>query len=253
MRLALPGFNVRFRAGTASTIFVRISVSSWSTVLSVVSWSRRIVIVDDDPLVTSLLCSVLEREGFDARGCGSTAEARREIEEFDPDLVILDVNLGEGATGAQFGYVLQQTNPGTALMFLTRYPTALATTWDTVGISGEVPVVSKDDVHDAETLLKAIDSAIRGRMGEANGVSESDPGIQQLTRTQLEVLSLIAQGLTNEAIARRRKVSERAVEKQVKLIYGALGLSGDKDHNVRVMAARRFTRAMGEVNDLHGS
>jgi len=210
-------------------------------------WKRRILIVDDDALLASLLCSVLEGAGFATLACNSTAQARREIDPFDPDLVILDVNLGEGTTGAQFGYVLQQTHPGTPLMFLTRYPTALAA--ERVGgrMLDSVPVVSKDDIHDSSALVDAVESAMRGQVRVTRGKVPSDPGIKELTRTQLEVLSYVAEGLTNEAIARRRGVSERAVEKQVKMIYESLHLHGDRDHNARVVAARRYARAMGDA------
>lgn len=209
------------------------------------SWSRRILIVDDDALLASLLADVLKAAGFEVEAHGTTSAARKAMTSFDPDLVILDVNLGGGPSGVQLAYVLRKSHPGTALLFLTRYPTALAAESAALGLDGETAVLSKDAIHDTGTLIAAVESALRGAEPAGQLDQPFDAEIQGLTMVQLEVLALVSQGLTNAAIAEARGTSERAVERHLKLIYDALGLAADRMQNARVLAAMRYERAMG--------
>lgn len=210
-----------------------------------INWSRRILIVDDDALLASLLTDLLQGAGFEVQARGTTSEAKRAMEAFDPDLVLLDVNLGGGPSGVQLAYVIQRSYPGTAVLFLTRYPTALAAESSALGLDPETAVLSKDAIQDSGFLIAAVESALRGVKPPRQVDQPFDDAIQGLTRTQLQVLALVSQGLTNAAIAEARGTSERAVERHIKLIYDALGLASDGLQNPRVVAAMRYDRAMG--------
>lgn len=202
------------------------------------------MVVDDDPFACSLVDSLLQGAGFEVATTGDAGSARTMLEDFDPDLVMLDVNLGTGPTGLQLGFVIERTRPDVALMYLTRYPTALLSSRDgTEHLRGKV-VVAKDEVTDADLLLAAVEEALRGR--QATDQPHGDEQVSGLTALQREVLHMMAQGMTNAAIARKRATSERAVEKQVQAIYDALGLEATQDTNARVLAAMRYVDAMGE-------
>jgi DNA-binding NarL/FixJ family response regulator len=217
--------------------------------------SRRIMVVDDDPFTRSLVESLLQGQGFAVVVAADAASARSLLQEFDPDLVMLDVNLGDGPTGLQLGFIIERTRPDVALMYLTRYPTALLSARDgSAHLQGKV-VVKKDDITDTSVLLKAIEQALRGR--EATQRPDGDEQVGGLTVTQREVLQMMAAGMTNAAIARRRETTERAVEKQIKAIYEALGLEPSQETNARVLAAMKYAEVMGdsglsEQPALHG-
>src|SRR6056297_3026 len=208
-------------------------------------WSRRVLLVDDDALVRSLVGDLLQRSGFEVATCSDVTEARQLADEFDPDLAILDVNLGSGPTGVQLGYVIRKVHPGMAVMYLTRYPTALVTEPGLSEHIAESVVMAKDDVSDPDVVMAVVERALRGAREPGLPVGGADKAIQQLSRTQLQVLELLAQGLTNASIADLRNTSERAVEKHVKLIYEHLGLETQGAHNARVLAAKKFLEAMG--------
>jgi DNA-binding NarL/FixJ family response regulator len=209
------------------------------------TWLRRILVVDDDPLVRSLLAKVLTDHGFLVETCADASEARDLARQFDPDLAILDVNLGSGPTGVQLGYVLERVHPEIALLYLTRYPMALLADSGMSEHLQDQIILSKDDVHDASVVLRAIEDALRGDQCVGSIPLTTDEDFHKLTRTQIEVLRLLAQGMTNAAIAEARQTSERAVEKQVKAIYTTLGFESSHEQNARVLAARRFTEVMG--------
>lgn len=213
------------------------------------------MVVDDESFTRSLVESVLQGEGFEVASAADAAEARALLREFDPDLVVLDVNLGVGPTGLQLGFIIERTRPDVALMYLTRYPTALLSAREgSAHLQGKV-VLKKDDVTNTGVLLEAIERAMRGR--HTSERPHGDEQVGGLTVTQREVLQMMAAGMTNAAIARRRETTERAVEKQVKSIYEALGLAATHDTNARVLAAMKYAEVMGdsglsEQPALHG-
>jgi len=208
-------------------------------------WTRRILVVEDDPFTSSLVESLLRRENYEVQVCADASTARTIAAEMDPDLALLDVNLGAGPSGLQLGFVLEQAHPGMVIVYLTRYPTALLNGGSNDSHLADKVVVSKDEITSAEALVELIEAALLGR-SEAGEVAV-DSQVRQLTATQLEILRMLAAGMTNSAIAQQRSTSERAVEKQVKAVYTALGLESDRETNARVLAALRYTEAMGEV------
>ena len=71
-----------------------------------------------------------------------------------------------------------------------------------------------------------------------------DP-LAELTPREREVLALMAEGLSNSAIASQLVVTERAVEKHVTNIFGKLGFASQPDHHRRVLAVLTYVRALG--------
>ena len=207
------------------------------------SWTRKILLVEDAPLMGSLIESLLTREGFEVKTCTSASRARDIASDFDPDLAILDVNLGEGISGVQLGYILEQTHPTMAIMYLTQYTSAFLSDPGSAAHVKNKVVLSKDEVTSPNELLVAIEAALRG--SNTSTSSEPDIQMQRLTSVQWEILQLMASGFTNTAIAQHRGTSERAVEKQLKVIYQHLEITGDKLSNARVLATRRFLEVTG--------
>jgi DNA-binding NarL/FixJ family response regulator len=193
--------------------------------------------------VGSLIETYLSGSGFDVKVCTGAAAARAVADEFDPDLAILDINLGDGMNGVQLGYILERAHPSMAIMYLTRYPSAFLSKSDSAAHVANKVVLNKDAVESPSDLLQAIEAALRGF--RSNTPAVVDPGMGQLTSLHWEILQMVAEGLTNAAIAKRRGTSERAVEKQLKSIYQALEVESDELTNARVLAARRYLNATG--------
>lgn len=200
--------------------------------------------MDDDPLVVSLLTTVLQSRDFEVASCHDAVTARRLAEEFDPDIAILDINLGSGPSGVQLGFVLSELHPQVAQLYLTRYPAAAFTDAQMAERTRNYPVVSKDDITDSDALFEAIEAALRGQRPEL-ATRSGNSSLEHLTRTQLEILRMIADGLTNSAIAAKRGTSERAVEKQLRQIYESLNLAPGPEQNARVLAAIEYREALG--------
>lgn len=207
------------------------------------AWVRRVLLVEDDPFAAGLLSSVLADHGFEVATCANAAQAREEAKAFDPDLAILDVHLETEVTGLQLGHILEKAHPQIAIMYLTRYPAAVVQDRRSrEHVRGRV-VLDKDDITNPALLLDGIEAALRGR--EAEALELQDGGIARLTSAQLSALAMMAEGLTNAAIAQRRGTTERAVEKLIEAIYATLGLPVGGERNARVLAVLQYSELLG--------
>lgn len=202
-----------------------------------------VVIVDDHPVVRAGMRTVLDRTAgvtVVAEGA-SGADALCLVAQHRPDVLVLDVNLpdpspgsGQALNGLEVARRLRDRGTTTAILILTIYDDSQTV----FGLleSGAVGYVLKDEA--LETLVSAVQAAARGEswlspavarqivrraVGEEPGPPEPPP--LPLTPREVEVLRLLAQGLDNEAIARRLVVTKRTVQNHVSNVYGKLGVT----------------------------
>lgn len=204
---------------------------------------RSLLLVEDETMVATLLGEVLEQAGFNVRVAHSAIEATVFAKKLDPDIAVIDINLGFGASGVELAYILNETYPGIALLLLTKHPDLRTAGFSADDLPLGCGFLRKDLVNDSDALLAAIEEVVRSqaKIGES---TETSP-LAQLTTTQLGVLRLVAQGYTNAAIADARKTSVRAVEQVLNAIYSALEIDVKGEINPRVEAVRMFITAAG--------
>jgi len=207
-------------------------------------WARRLLLVEDEPLLASLMGRVLVDSGFVVEICASESEARRTLKTFDPDAALIDVHLGNGPFGLTLAHVLARTHPHVGVLLLSRFEDLSAAGLDHGSMPPNSRFLPKDRLTDRETLIGAIETVLRGGV-ELAGASDGAGTLATLTRTQLAVLHLAARGLTNSAIARRRGTSPKNIEQRLRSVYETLGIPVDGDINPRVEAVRRFIAAAG--------
>ena len=78
--------------------------------------ARRVLIVEDEPLIRMLVLSLLESGGFTAMGAGTASEAINALAGFDPDALLVDLDLGEGPGGVEVLTYAERTTPWVALL-----------------------------------------------------------------------------------------------------------------------------------------
>ena len=208
------------------------------------TWRRRLLLVEDELLLASLMQEVLRAAGYEVAHAASALEARGLLDDFDPDAALVDVHLGAGPSGVHLGHVIARTHPHVGVLLLSRFADL-----STAGLDGwQMPpgsvFVPKDRIVDADVLLGAIDAVLSGRPTPTVGPRELGP-LTGLTRAQLSVLRLAASGLSNAAIASRRGTSERSVEQHLQAVYESLGIEQHGDINPRVEAVRRYIEHAG--------
>lgn len=210
------------------------------------SQARRILVVEDDALLRELIATALRSRGFEVASAATAAEARKAFPAEDPDGAVLDVNLGPGPTGFDLAVSLRGLRPGLPIVFLTNLPDARFASGSEADVPTGVAYLRKTAISDIDSLVGALDEVLRGKVTGANRHDrDRDRPLAHLTRNQVAVLTLLAEGRTNAQIAQERGISVKAVEEVLGRIFDALGLASATDGNLRVAAARRYLSATG--------
>jgi DNA-binding NarL/FixJ family response regulator len=206
---------------------------------------RRVLVVEDEQLMSSLLSDVLVAAGFEVEVANNVLDAREAVRAFDPDLALLDISLGGGPSGLDLAIVLHASRPDIALIFLTKHPDRRTAGLDGADVPPGAGFLRKDMVTDTAYLFEAIESVLAEQSGKVRHDLAPDRPLAQLTAKQVDVLHMAAQGLTNAAIARERHVSERSVEMLLHSVFQTLGIATHGDVNPRVEAIRHYIDAAG--------
>lgn len=212
--------------------------------------SRRLLIVEDEPLMSSLLAQALTNDGFTVETAADVLQARAAVRNFDPDGVLLDISLGDGPSGLDLAHVLHAQRPDIALIVLTKYPDPRV-----VGVTvDELPpncgFLRKDLVKDTAYLLEAINAVMTDRPREVRHDLDPSKPLAQLSPKHLEVLRLMATGYTNDFIGQMKGASQSTVERWTAEIFRALGIETRGTVNPRVEAVRQFIAAAGVPDRL---
>lgn len=207
--------------------------------------NRRILIVEDEPLMASLLSQSLTSADFEVENASDSASARKKIDSFDPDILLLDISLGDGPSGLHLAHAIDQTRPDIAILILTKHPDAKSATSEGLELPARVGFLRKHLVNDVSYLLTAIEKVLADRSNEVRQDSDSDSPFKGLTPQAFQVLSLIAQGYNNNEIALRSKLSVKSVERWIDIIYKELEISKNGEINQRVEVARKYYQAVG--------
>jgi DNA-binding NarL/FixJ family response regulator len=194
----------------------------------------RIVLADDQRIVRDGLATLLGLlPGITVVGAAADGdEAVALVDAHRPDVLLTDLRM-PGCDGVTATRRVREAHPGTAVVVLTTYVDDDAIV--AALRAGAAGWLSKD--ADAEAIGRALRSAADGHStidaaalaklvatGPAPAAATSDPVPDGLTPREAEVLSLIAQGLSNREIARRLVVGEATVKTHVNHLFAKAGL-----------------------------
>ncbi len=207
---------------------------------------RKVLLVEDEPMLRGLISVKLEADGFEVQAAATAAEARKISDEFDPDIAILDIELGSGPTGVDLALILRRTHPEIALVFLTHVPEPRVVGIDNRAIPKNAAYLVKDRLADPGILNEAIEAAVRNRVSHGFRHDKTEQHkLSDASKSQIAVLQMIALGMSNQQIADERGTSLRAVEALVKRAFEVAGIQPDTDGNPRVNAAREYMKLAG--------
>ena len=207
----------------------------------------RILICEDSALLREGLVRVLEDAGHVV--VASVADAARiehVVAESIPDLCILDVRLPPSWTdeGIRAALSIRSVRPELPLLVLSQYVEERYASELISAKGGALGYLLKDRVADVADFLEAIERIGSGAtvldpevVAQLLSRRTRDDRMQRLTDRESAVLALIAEGRSNQAIAKALHVSEGSVEKHVTAVFQKLDLEPDQSGNRRVLAA----------------
>jgi DNA-binding NarL/FixJ family response regulator/class 3 adenylate cyclase len=213
----------------------------------------RVVIADDSVLLREGIAKLLEESGFEVAGQSSTADdLMLKVRSYKPDVAIVDIRMPPTHTdeGLQAAKEIRESFPDVGVLVLSQYVEAgyalelLQRSAEGVGYLLKDRVADVTEFADAVRRVgeggSALDPTVVSRLvGRRRG---EDP-LDALTPREREVLELMAEGRSNQAIAEKLVVTPRAVEKHVTSIFTKLQLPASAEDHRRVLAVVTFLNA----------
>ena len=213
----------------------------------------RVVVGEDSVLLREGIVRVLREAGFEVVAqAGDAEELVRKVSAHKPDVAVVDIRMPPTETddGLRAAIEIRRRLPETGVVVLSQYlEEGYALDLVADGAEG-TGYLLKDRVGDVERFADSV-----RRVGEGGSVLDPevvqqvlgrrrvDDRLVQLTERDREVLALMAEGRSNQAIARRLVVTERAIEKHVTSIFDKLGLIPASEDHRRVLAVLSFLRS----------
>jgi DNA-binding NarL/FixJ family response regulator len=213
----------------------------------------RAVIAEDSVLLREGLSRLLSDAGIEVVGqAGDADDLLRKTRAHKPDVVITDIKMppGQSDEGLRAAHVIRTELPGIGVLVLSQYVEE-GYAMELLGDSAEgVGYLLKDRVADVDRFIEAVRRVAEGGsaldpevVSHMLGRRRREDPLAELTPREREVLELMAEGLSNSALASRLVVTERAVEKHVTSIFGKLGFASQPDHHRRVLAVLTYVRS----------
>jgi DNA-binding NarL/FixJ family response regulator len=213
-----------------------------------IEYKRSVVVVEDDGFLRSLIADSIERAGFEVFTAATSADARRTINAVDPDAVVLDIDLGAGPNGFDIAQALRATSDETGIVFLTSLPDPRFIGREGDAVYRNAAYLNKNLLENTDTLLEALEAVLTERdISKYRHHEIQNRPLANLSRTQIQVLQLLAEGKTNQQIALIRQRSLAATESAITRTLEILGIDSKSDLNVRVTATRRYLESIYHV------
>ena len=210
------------------------------------------MIADDAMLLRTGLARLLTESGVTiVAECADADDLLREVALLGPDVAVVDIRMppthtDEGLVAARR---IREQHPGTAVLLLSQYLEPRYAQRLLADQPGGLGYLLKERVADVAVLIDAlrrltegecvIDPTIVARLLRRR---RPNSPLERLTDREREVLGLMAEGLSNAAIAGRLKLSERTVEAVSGQVFDKLGLEASPQLNRRVLAVLTLVR-----------
>jgi serine/threonine-protein kinase PknK len=211
------------------------------------------VLADDAVVLREGLARVLAEAGVEvAAQAGTADELLAAVADVQPDVAVVDIRMpptwsDEGLAAAE---EVRRRFPEVGVLILSQYVEAEYALRMLDGGRGRIGYLLKERVLDVADLVAALERVAAGEtvvdpvlVSQLLERARTGSPLDQLTRREREVLSLMAEGLTDRGISERLYVTPNTVETHVRHIIGKLELPATAADNRRVRAVLAYLRA----------
>jgi DNA-binding NarL/FixJ family response regulator len=212
----------------------------------------RVALADDSMITREGLVMLLERANIEVVASAGTAkELEAAIIQRPPDVAILDIRMPPTFTdeGIRAAGRIRSDHPAVGVLVLSHHLEPVYATRLISEYPERTGYLLKDRVSDIAVLVDALSRIAAGEtvidptiVARLLGRNRAAGPLDDLTSRERDVLALVAEGLSNRAIAERLFIAERTVESHVSSTFEKLGLDGAPGSHRRVLAVLAYLR-----------
>lgn len=204
-----------------------------------------VLVVDDDDFTRMALVAVVASLGYEVVSQGATVvQGMDAARSTRIDIAVVDLDLGEGPTGIDLAHGLRGLQPAIGILVLSSFADPRFIGRRSRPLPDGAEFLTKQELGDPQILGAALARVHHQGSGPRKSSRSS---AQNLSESQIEMMRLIAAGLSNAEIARRMWITEDGVNRAVTRLVKHLGLEVTKEKNPRVLIARAYADLAGRT------
>ena len=204
----------------------------------------RVLLIDDDSFTRSTLSAALNGAGMQVvAAVDNASDAISSLINSNPDVAVVDLDLGSGPSGIDICHALRKENPKIGLILLTSYTDPRIHDPANLRLPKGCRFLTKNELYDFNILFQEI---IVAKNKPLKYIFKNNDKELKLSDIQIQVLKAVAEGLSTSEIAKIRGVSEKAIEATIAKTNKLLGINKSKNFNQRVQLARSYFKLSGK-------
>jgi DNA-binding NarL/FixJ family response regulator len=209
-----------------------------------------LLLVEDDQIILTMMTKAVEAEGFKViDGKSSVVSAMESFNKTQPDVAILDIDLGAGPTGIDLANKMRKINHRIAIVFCTSYKDIRFIKNESHYFPPHTVLLKKADIVNLQKFSSAIYEAIDLVRDSDESITNqlSEKFYKNLTTLEIELLTLIASGVSNKNIAKERGISVKSCENAIARLAKKLEVPATENNNQRVLLTRKYFELSGKT------
>jgi len=210
----------------------------------------KLLLVEDDQIILTMMSKAVEAEGFKLLGAATdVVTAMESFKKNQPDVAILDIDLGAGPTGIDLANKIRKINHRVAIVFCTSYKDIRFIKNESHYYPPHTVLLKKSDIVNLDKILNAIHEALEmvRDADETKPDQLSEKFYKNLTNLEIELLAMVASGVSNKNIAKERGISTKSCENAIARLAKKLDIPATENNNQRVLMTRKYFELSGKT------
>lgn len=209
----------------------------------------KLLIVENDAFAGTFMSKSLDSAGFSIISVADSApSAMRIFRESNPDIALIDIELGAGPNGIDLARAFRKVKASIGIVFLTSIVDPRLIDLKGLELPDGSIYLSKSSVSEVSEISESLHESISLAKTKAVPCIVKHQNISlKLTNGQFELIRLIAEGLSNKEIARTKFVTLKSTENSIARLAKKLDLKDTNTNSQRVLIAKRYFQMIGKV------
>jgi DNA-binding NarL/FixJ family response regulator len=210
----------------------------------------KLLLVEDDQIILTMMSKAVEAEGFKLLGATTNVvSAMESFKKDQPDVAILDIDLGAGPTGIDLANKIRKINHRVAIVFCTSYKDLRFIKNESHYYPPHTVLLKKSDIVNLNKVSNAIHEALElvRDADETKPDQLSEKFYKNLTNLEIELLAMVASGVSNKNIAKERGISTKSCENAIARLAKKLDIPATENNNQRVLMTRKYFELSGKT------
>jgi DNA-binding NarL/FixJ family response regulator len=209
----------------------------------------KLLLVEDDQIILTMMSKAVATEGFKLLGATTNVvTAMESFKQNQPDVAILDIDLGAGPTGIDLANKIRKINHRVGIVFCTSYKDIRFIKNESHYYPPHTVLLKKSDIVNLDKVSNAIHEALElvRDADETKPDQLSEKFYKNLTTLEIELLAMVASGVSNKNIAKERGISTKSCENAIARLAKKLDIPATENNNQRVLLTRKYFELSGK-------